>query len=48
MRIVYDNHTTGLVFRCTGLLHRFPLTPARRRHPDGTGDRGEPSRGVLR
>ncbi|MGW1802159.1 STAS domain-containing protein [Streptomyces sp. NPDC001984] len=24
MRIVYDNHTTDLVFRQTGLLDRFP------------------------
>ncbi|MEV0180490.1 STAS domain-containing protein [Streptomyces sp. NPDC050625] len=24
IRIVYDNHTTELVFRCTGLLDRFP------------------------
>ncbi|RPE42186.1 anti-anti-sigma factor [Streptomyces sp. Ag109_O5-1] len=24
LRVVYDNHTTDLVFRCTGLLGRFP------------------------
>ncbi len=24
IRIVHDNHTTDLVFRCTGLLDRFP------------------------
>lgn len=24
LRIVYGNHTTDLVFRCTGLLDRFP------------------------
>ncbi|MFD8725662.1 hypothetical protein ACFV2H_48925 [Streptomyces sp. NPDC059629] len=24
LRAVHDNHTTDLVFRCTGLLGRFP------------------------
>ncbi|MGV9562627.1 STAS domain-containing protein [Streptomyces sp. NPDC003480] len=24
IRIVRDNHTADVVFRCTGLLHRFP------------------------
>ncbi|GGN08285.1 STAS domain-containing protein [Streptomyces fuscichromogenes] len=24
IRIVHDNHTIGLVFRCTGMLRRFP------------------------
>ncbi|MER6083059.1 STAS domain-containing protein [Streptomyces sp. NPDC001833] len=24
LRVVHDNHTIGLVFRCTGMLGRFP------------------------
>ncbi|MGN5379529.1 STAS domain-containing protein [Streptomyces lasalocidi] len=43
IRVVYDSHTTDLVFRCTGLLDRFPAYASAQDAWEGrTADTGAP------
>ncbi|MER6565283.1 STAS domain-containing protein [Streptomyces sp. NPDC001093] len=43
IRVVYDSHATALVFRCTGLLHRFPAYASAQDAWEGrTADTGAP------
>lgn len=51
LRIVYGNHTTHLVFRCTGLLDRFPAYASAQDAWEGrTADPGaaDPAPALLR
>lgn len=43
-RVIYDNHTTDLVFRCSGLLDRFPAYASAQDAWEGrTGGTGAPA-----